>query len=111
MKVFKGYNNLEVEICLIHPDYGNYHTLCTVNYDDYDDSYYDYDLDMEVDKSSSDFDLELCQNIWNAYNSSGYYHEMIITTHHIIDNVIYYITTSFNGYEVTNKTRTTKTIQ
>lgn len=110
-KVLKGFNNIECDIVLIHPDYGNIHTICIVNYDDYNDSYYDYDLDMEVEKNSSDFDLELCQSIWNAYNSSHYYHEISITTHYIIDNVIYYITTDFNGYEVTNKTRTTKTIK
>lgn len=86
MKLFSGFNTYTFDVELIHPDTGSYFNSITV-------------ID-EGDIDAEEFDKSICEAIWNELNYGGYYHEMILHGHHIIDNKVYNTHLRYDGYEV-----------
>lgn len=110
ISISSSLNNIIFDVVFNHPDDDSLFGVCAINYDDYSDYDYDYDTDTMIQKSNDDFMLQICKTIWDEYNSSYYYHDMIITEHHIMGNELHYIETSYNGYEITSKRVIKKTI-
>lgn len=100
IEVSENYS-VHFDIELIHPDTGNIYLDCTISYDDYIDLYYE---------SENDLRLAICKAIWNKYNNNEYYHSMIITTHYIVDNRIFFRDIEYNGLEIISVNTIEKTI-
>ena len=82
---------LEVyDVEFTHPDYSGLYTQCAISV---------YNPNQENSTIDNYEKADIIKAIWNKYNDSYFYHEMIVSTKIILDDEMYIFSYKYNGYD------------